>query len=112
MTTKVLVAGDVRGDLSRLFARAGSVHASKGPFDCLLCVGNALGTATADALTALDHITTAQSVQQRKPSDRKFERTRRGTKLLSVCMKSGRRPTAVADEFSMVPLLKHLILTF
>ena len=48
MTTKVLIAGDARGALEALFARVGTLHASKGPFDCLLCVGDFFGTAAPD----------------------------------------------------------------
>ena len=52
MTTKLLVAGDAKGSLDQLFARVGTVHASKGPFDCLLCVGDFFGDADAAALLA------------------------------------------------------------
>ena len=50
MTTKILVAGDVKGSIDQLFARVGTLHASKGPFDCLLCVGDFFGTADAAEL--------------------------------------------------------------
>ena len=43
MSSKILVSGDVRGELTQLFARVGALHASKGPFDCLLCVGDFFG---------------------------------------------------------------------
>ena len=39
MSKKVLLAGDVRGRLSALFARVAAVNKSSGPFDLLLCVG-------------------------------------------------------------------------
>ena len=48
--------------------------------------------------------------QQRKPSDRKFERTRRVAILLFGPVNSGRRPKAVAAEFGFGTLLEHLIL--
>lgn len=38
-----LVAGDVRGDLDRLYARVSSVNVKHGPFAMLLCVGDFLG---------------------------------------------------------------------
>jgi hypothetical protein len=38
-TIKVLVAGEVQGRIDALFKRVGSVNASNGPFDLLLCVG-------------------------------------------------------------------------
>ena len=50
MTTKVLVSGDARGDLATLFGRVGTLHASKGPFDCLLCVGDFFGPSGAAAV--------------------------------------------------------------
>jgi hypothetical protein len=37
---KVLLAGDVNGRLDALFKRVGTVNASNGPFDALLCVGS------------------------------------------------------------------------
>ena len=53
MTTKVLVAGDVRGSLQQLFARVTTVHESKGPFDCLLCVGDFFGPEASSTLSIL-----------------------------------------------------------
>lgn len=50
MTTKLLVAGDVKGSLDQLFLRAAAVHSSKGPFDCMLCVGDFFGEASAAEL--------------------------------------------------------------
>ena len=43
MATKILVAGDVTGDLDALFSRVATVNSSHGPFACLLCVGDFLG---------------------------------------------------------------------
>ena len=48
MTTKLLVSGDVRGEVAQLFDRVGPLHASKGPFDCLLCIGDFFGAAPPD----------------------------------------------------------------
>lgn len=56
MTTKVLIAGDARGDVDALFARVGAVHASKGPFDCLLCVGDFFGADPAATLARVREI--------------------------------------------------------
>ena len=50
MTTKILVAGDVKGDLAAVFGRVATLNASKGPFDCLMCVGDFLGEAGAAAI--------------------------------------------------------------
>jgi hypothetical protein len=36
---RILLAGDVRGQLRVLFARVEAVAAKAGPFDALLCVG-------------------------------------------------------------------------
>ncbi|MQM03224.1 hypothetical protein Taro_036005, partial [Colocasia esculenta] len=36
---RILLCGDVLGRLNQLFKRVQSVHASSGPFDALLCVG-------------------------------------------------------------------------
>ena len=41
--TKVLVAGDVNGQLDACFARVATVNSAHGPFSCLLCVGDFLG---------------------------------------------------------------------
>ena len=44
---KILVAGDVQGNLDKLFSRVEQVNAKSGPFDLLLCVGQFLvGTKT------------------------------------------------------------------
>ena len=40
---KILVAGDVTGDLDACFARVATVNSAHGPFACLLCVGDFLG---------------------------------------------------------------------
>jgi hypothetical protein len=40
---KILVAGDVNGDLDACFARVATVNSAHGPFACLLCVGDFLG---------------------------------------------------------------------
>lgn len=45
MTTKILIAGDVKGRLDACFARVSTVNANHGPFSCLLCVGDFLGEA-------------------------------------------------------------------
>ena len=50
MTTKILVAGDVKGSIDQLFARVGFTRL-KGPFDYLLCVGDFF-PAAADAAGA------------------------------------------------------------
>ena len=42
---KVLVAGDVGGNLDELFKRVGAVNSKSGPFDCLLCTGEFFGSA-------------------------------------------------------------------
>jgi hypothetical protein len=42
---KVLVAGDVGGNLEELFKRVGAVNSKSGPFDCLLCTGEFFGSA-------------------------------------------------------------------
>ena len=44
-TTKILIAGDVKGRLDACFARVSTVNANHGPFSCLLCVGDFLGEA-------------------------------------------------------------------
>ena len=44
MTTKILVAGDVNGDFAALFGRVGTLHATKGPFDCLIVTGDFFGS--------------------------------------------------------------------
>lgn len=36
---KVLIAGDVKGNIDVLFNRASAVNTSNGPFHLLLCVG-------------------------------------------------------------------------
>jgi hypothetical protein len=38
-TVKILVAGDVQGDLDTLFQRVEAVNSKAGPFVCLLCIG-------------------------------------------------------------------------
>ena len=52
MSTKVLVSGDVCGNVQCLFARVGALHATKGPFDCLFCVGDFFGALGADDILA------------------------------------------------------------
>jgi len=47
MSTKILVAGDVRGQLDQLYARVSLVNSKHGPFKCLFCVGDFLGDAEA-----------------------------------------------------------------
>ena len=47
MATKILVAGDAKGSFEQLFARVATVHGSKGPFDCLVCVGDFFGDGAA-----------------------------------------------------------------
>ena len=42
---KILVCGDVAGNLEDLFKRVGAVHAKSGPFECLLCTGEFFGSA-------------------------------------------------------------------
>ena len=42
-TMKILVAGDVEGNLPTLFKRVESVNAKAGPFEMLLCVGSFFG---------------------------------------------------------------------
>ena len=44
MATKVLVAGDVEGRVSQLFARVTTVNANHGPFHCVFCVGDFFGS--------------------------------------------------------------------
>ncbi|GBN36590.1 CWF19-like protein 1, partial [Araneus ventricosus] len=41
---KILVCGDVEGHFKTLFAKVGTLHQKKGPFEYLLCVGNFFGT--------------------------------------------------------------------
>ena len=43
MAMKILVAGDVEGNLSTLFKRVESVNSKAGPFEMLLCVGSFFG---------------------------------------------------------------------
>ena len=38
-SVKILVAGDVYGDLDTLFQRVATVNSKAGPFECLFCVG-------------------------------------------------------------------------
>lgn len=52
MTTKILVAGDCKGQFDMLFDRVAALHASKGPFDLLLCVGDFLGDCEPDTSLA------------------------------------------------------------
>ena len=37
---KVLIAGSVKLDIEFIFSKVRSLHASKGPFDLLFCVGS------------------------------------------------------------------------
>lgn len=43
MSTKVLVAGDVEGNITTLFKRVETVNKKAGPFEMLLCVGSFFG---------------------------------------------------------------------
>jgi len=43
MSSKILVAGDVAGNMAALFKRVGAVNAKAGPFEMLLCVGSYFG---------------------------------------------------------------------
>lgn len=36
---KILVCGDVGGNLPELYKRVAAINAKNGPFDCLFCVG-------------------------------------------------------------------------
>jgi hypothetical protein len=42
---KILVAGDVGGNLEELYKRVSAVNAKSGPFDCLFCTGEFFGSA-------------------------------------------------------------------
>jgi hypothetical protein len=48
---KVLVCGDVGGNLTELYKRVATINAKNGPFDCLFCVGE-VRTSSQDALYA------------------------------------------------------------
>jgi len=43
MSIKILVSGDVEGNISALFKRVETVHKKAGPFEMLLCVGSFFG---------------------------------------------------------------------
>ena len=43
MSMKILVSGDVEGNLTALFKRVEAVNAKAGPFEMLLCVGSFFG---------------------------------------------------------------------
>ena len=43
MSLKILVSGDVEGNISALFKRVEAVNAKAGPFEMLLCVGSFFG---------------------------------------------------------------------
>ena len=43
---KVLVSGDVDGNISALFKRVEAVNSKAGPFEMLLCVGSFFGPVT------------------------------------------------------------------
>ena len=42
---KILVCGDVAGNLEELYKRVSAVNSKSGPFDCLLCTGEFFGSA-------------------------------------------------------------------
>ena len=42
---KILVTGDVGGNLEELYKRVSAVNAKSGPFDCLFCTGEFFGSA-------------------------------------------------------------------
>ena len=43
MSMKILVSGDVEGNISALFKRVEAVNSKAGPFEMLLCVGSFFG---------------------------------------------------------------------
>jgi hypothetical protein len=49
---KILVAGDVGGNLEELYKRVSTVNAKSGPFDCLLCAGEFFGSADVGGIRA------------------------------------------------------------
>ena len=54
---KVLVAGDVKGNLDAAYARVRTLGASKaGPFDALFCVGQFFGSSPRDAKDIDDYM--------------------------------------------------------
>ena len=48
MSKKVLVSGDVDGNISALFKRVEAVNSKAGPFEMLLCVGSFFGPVNID----------------------------------------------------------------
>ena len=64
--SKILVAGDTRGELGALFERAAAVDAKHGPFACLLCVGDFLGT-NADAALAPYRASDGSEAERKAP---------------------------------------------
>ena len=64
---KILVAGDVGGNLEELYKRVGAVNSKSGPFDCLFCTGEFFGSADVggerlpDSLKSAPHNTHTRS---------------------------------------------------
>jgi len=59
--TKILVAGDVRGQYDTLYARVGPIHEKKGPFSCLLCIGDFFGEPDAAQLALAPYLSGERS---------------------------------------------------